>query len=267
MDESLRAQLDLYLSRLDVLIRRGSQLRDALASDPTSQSTLLANRLWQQDCGVAVNELSGGSKAHWLARAFSEAFLLRSTNGAVVETVEPAQIVGRLVDVLNQAVASLAQFDDNVGLAALSGAAAPAPRRFDFVHRTELRPVLEQAYADSRRALEENRYDDALLIGCGILEAIVTDALEHKGLDSLADSDNPSGKLADWSFPTRLAIAEKSGLIRGGCARLPLVARTYRDTHGDDAAKPSESAAVSEKDARVVGQVLRVVMRDLDPGR
>jgi hypothetical protein len=259
MDESLRAQLDLYLPRLDALIRRGCRLRDALASDPTSKATLLANRAWQQDCGVAVNELSGGSKAHWLARAFSEAFLLRSTNGAVVEGAEPAQIVGRLVDVLNQAVASLAQLGESPGLAASSGAAAP--RRFDFVHNAGLRPVVEQAYFDSRRALDEGRYDDALLTACGILEALVTDALEHTGLGSLADSDRPSGKISDWSFETRLAVAEKSGLIRGGCARLPLVARAYRESDGN------ETPAISERDARVVGQVLRVVMRDLDPGR
>jgi len=46
----------------------------------------------------------------------------------------------------------------------------------------------------------------------------VTDALEHKGLGALAASDKPAGKIADWPFETRLAVAEKSGLIRGGCA-------------------------------------------------
>jgi hypothetical protein len=267
MDESLRAQINLYLPHLDVLIRRGCQLRDTLASDPSSKSALLANRVWQQDCGVTVNELSGGSKAHWLARAFSEAFLLRSTTGRVVEGAEPAEIVNRLVDVLKQAVASLTQMGDSPGVAA-SSEAAPAPRRFEFVHNTELRPVLEQAYADSRRALEQSRYSVALLTACGILEAIVTDALEHQGPSAVADSARPAGKIADWSFETRLAVAEKSGLIRGGCARLPLVARTYRNNDINEAASnPGEGAAVSERDARVAGQVLRVVMRDLDPGR
>jgi hypothetical protein len=263
MDDSLRAQIALYLPRLDELIRRGRQLREALASDPSSPSALLANRVWQQDCGVAVNELSGGSKAHWLARAFSEAFLLRSTTGAVVEAAEPAQIVGRLVDVLNQAVASLAGMGDNPAVAGVS-TIAPAPHRFDFVHNAELRPVLEQAYADSRRALEQGRYDLALLTTCGILEAIVTDALERKGLAALAGIGSaagpPTGRIADWPFETRLVVAETSGLIRGGCARLPAIARNYRDA-GENAAD------ASERDARVAGQVLRVVMRDLDPGR
>jgi len=38
-------------------------------------------RAWQEDCGVIINQLSGGSKAHWLARAFSGAFLMRSPAG------------------------------------------------------------------------------------------------------------------------------------------------------------------------------------------
>jgi len=42
-------------------------------------------------------------------------------------------------------------------------------------------------------------------------------------------------------------------------ARLPAVARGYRDLAAD--------AAVSERDAKVARQVLNVVMRDLDPGR
>ena len=267
MDQSLQAQLDLYLPRLDALIRRGYQLRDTLAADPSGKPELIANRVWQQDVGVAVNELSGGSKAHWLARAFSEAFLLRSSGGAVVEGAEPAEMAARLVDVLKQAVASLARLVDDP-IAAATSAAAPAPRRFDFVHNAELRPVLEQAYGDSRRALEEHRYDEALLVTCGILEAIVTDALQHQGSAALADSGRPTGRLSDWSFETRLAVAEKSGLIRGGCARLPPVARAYRSNpNNDGGSKLAAPAAVSERDARVVGQVLRVVMRDLDPGR
>jgi hypothetical protein len=97
---------------------------------------------------------------------------------------------------------------------------------------------------------------------CGILEAIVTDALERKGRSALAASGAPVGNIADWSFETRLAVAEKSGLIRGGCARLPAVARRYRD-HDENASE----VTVSERDARLAGQVLHVVMRDLNPGR
>jgi hypothetical protein len=68
------------------------------------------------------------------------------------------------------------------------------------------------------------------------------------------------------TFDARIASAERAGLIRGGCARLPQVARTYRDlTDGDGELRPG--AVVSEREARVTGQVLQVVMRDLDPGR
>jgi len=272
MDENLRAQLRTYLSHLDGLIRRGHQVLRTLESDPSNPATMAATRTWQEDCGVTINQLSGGSKAHWLARAFSEAFLMRSANGNAVTVVSPAELVKRTIGVLEQAVASLAgmnegQDDSGSRASSSSGSsAAPRPRRFEFVHSLELRPIAEQAYIDSRRALEQKDYDSALRTSCGILEAIVTDALEHRGLAALAASGAPAGNIADWSFNTRLAVAERVGLIRNGCARLPAVARTYRD-HGDGDGDGGSLATVSERDARLAGQVLRVVMRDLDPGR
>jgi hypothetical protein len=263
MDDALRAQIDTNLRHLDGLIHRGRHLHEALAADPSSSSALAANRVWQQDCGAAVNQLSGGSKAHWLARSYSEAFLMRSTAGSVIAAAAPAEIVGRLVDVLEQAVTSLSRMRDGQGASTSleSPEAAPTPRRFGFVHNPELRPVLEQAYSDSRDALDERRFGPALLTASGILEAIVTDALEHKGLSALAASDPPAGKIVDWPFEARLAVAERAGLIRGGCARLPTLARQYRDL--DDA----DNVTVPESDARRTTQVLHVVMRDLDPGR
>jgi hypothetical protein len=260
MDDNLRAQVETYLSHLDGLIRRGRKVRDALAADPANGAGIATARSWQEDCGVTINQLSGGSKAHWLARSFSEAFLMRSAAGQAVEAAAPEEIVQRLLDVLQQAVASLSSKDQEPIISASSG--APAFRRFEFVHNPELRPVVEQAYTDSRRALEQGDYNLAMHTSCGILEAIVTDALELKGRSALTASGAPGGKISDWSFETRLAVAEKAGLIRSGCARLPEVARTYRD-HGESEPK----LTVSERDARVAGQVLHVVMRDLNPGR
>ncbi|MGA2978146.1 MAG: hypothetical protein ABSD76_01015 [Terriglobales bacterium] len=275
IDESLRAQIETYLSHLDGLIHRGRQVRDTLAADPCSASAIAAARAWQEDCGITVNQLSGGSKAHWLARSFSEAFLMRSASGLAAEGAAPAEIVQRLLDVLDQAVASLSGMDSGTGPGASGYSSAspeaPPPHRFDFVHNPELRPVVEQAYVDGRRALEAGNYDLALRTSCGILEAIVTDALEHTGLCALIASGGPTGnaaegKIADWSFETRLAVAERAGLIRRGCARLPAVARTYRD-HSDSTGGRGLRATICERDARLTGQVLRVVMRDLDPGR
>jgi hypothetical protein len=259
MDESLRLQVENYLLRLDGLIRRGRQLREMLEKDPSSKSAIAALRAWQEDCGVTINQLSGGSKAHWLARSFSEAFLMRSNAGQAVEGASPDEIVKRLLNVLEQAIVSLTETDDGAVISASSQ--SPAPHRFDFVHNLELRPVVEQAYVDSRRALEQAEYDLALRTSCGILEAIVTDALEHKGVGALSSLDAPAGTISDWTFETRLTIAERAGLIRGGCARLPAVARTYRDPA--DAVPPN----VTEREARTTGQVLHVVMKDLDPGR
>jgi len=263
MDESPRAQINSNLSHLHGLIRRGQKLRDTLAEDPTNKSALVANRAWQQDCGVAINQLSGGSKAHWLARSFSEAFLMRTTSGQVIEEVAPAKIVERLVGVLDQAVISLSRLGDIHG-ESTSPVTAPLPRRFEFVHNVELRPVVEQAYADSRDALEQGSYGVALINSCGILETIVTDALEHKGVDALTSTGVPAGKIADWSFNDRLAVAEKAGLIRGGCARLPEIARRYQEITDADG---HPQLTISEQDARRTMQVLHVVMRDLDPGR
>jgi hypothetical protein len=264
MDKSQQVQIETYLSHLNSLIRRGRSLREMLEKDPSNKSGIAAARAWQQNCGVTVNQLSGGSKAHWLARSFSEAFLMRSPAGHAVEAAAPDEIAGRLIDVLDQAVRTLSRMDDGSVISASTQ--APAPHRFDFVHNLELRPVLELAYADSRRALEQKQYDLALRTSCGILEAIVTDAMEHKGLGTLLASDMPAGKIGEWPFETRLAVAEAAGLIRGGCARLPAVARTYRDLHNADG-ESHTAAAVSERDARQTGQVLHVVMRDLDPGR
>ncbi|MGA2415513.1 MAG: hypothetical protein ABSF59_13760 [Candidatus Sulfotelmatobacter sp.] len=260
MNTSLRTQIDAYLIQLESLILRGNGLRDRLAAQASDLSAIHDTRQWQEDCGVTINQLSGGSKAHWLARSFSQAFLMRAEDGRAIEGVEPAEIVRRLLDVLQLAVVTLSQSDEAPMVAASSQ--APAPHRFDFVHNIELRPVLEQAFADASRAFEKQDYDAAMRTSCGILEAIVTDALEHKGLSALMVSGAPAEKISEWSFETRLAVAERAGLIRGGCARLPAVARGYRD-RGEVPA----GTQVSEREARLCAQVLRVIMRDLDPGR
>lgn len=264
MDGSLRPQIDSYLAHLHGLIERGCALRDALGSKPSDAPAAAATRAWQTDCGAIINQLSGGSKSHWLARAYSEAFLIRSQSGAVVELVAASEIVNRLVGVLEQAVRSLSSLVDR---ATASGASEPSPGpRFEFVHNPDLRAVVEQAYRDSRREFERGRYAQSLLVSCGVLEAIVTDALEHGGHRALAPDELPPGKITDWSFEQRLTVAEKAGLIHGECARLPQIARGYRNLTANDG-QYDPQAQVSERDARQVGQVLRVVMRDLDPGR
>jgi hypothetical protein len=259
MPESLEGQIKNYVSRLDHLIRRGHQVRDALVSDATNPSSIVATRAWQEECGVAINQLSGGSKAHWLARSFSEAFLMRSASGDATEGAPPQAIVQRLLDVLAQAVTALSRQDGGPVIVASENV---PPRRFEFVHNPELRQVLEQAFTDARRAMEQGDFDVAMRTSCGILESIVTDALEHKGAEELAATGALAGKIADWSFDERIAVGEKMGLIRGGCARLPVIARAYRDN-----AENGHTISVTERDARIAAQVLNVIMRDLNPGR
>ncbi len=276
MDDTLRAQRDFALGQLEELARRGRQLRDALAARPDDAPSLAAARAWQQSAAAAIHQLSGGSKAHWLSRAFSGALLIRSAEGGAVVEAGVGEIVDRILDVLDQAGASLFRMDD---VAVASATEVPARRRFEFVHNAQLRPVLEQAFTDSRDALERGDPRLALILSCGVIEAIITDALEaharlkpsrYAGSDglrrakALAEPNDP--QIADWSFDARISAAEREGLIRGGCARLPPLARAYRDlTDADGQLRPDVS--VSERDARVTTQVLHVVMRDLDPGR
>jgi hypothetical protein len=273
MEESVRAQIETQLSHLDGLIRRGRQIRERLQTGANSPAVMAETRAWQEHCGTTINQLAGGSKAHWLARSFSNAFLLRTADGRAAEGVPPEEIVKRLLDVLGQAVASLSGMSGSPALTEASSQAAAGSsdagirRRFEFVHNPELRSVVEQAYADSRRALEQKEYDVALRTSCGVLEAIVTDALEHKGLLALAGAGAPAGEISAWPFETRIAVAEKAGIIRGGCARLPAIARAYRDHSLGDGGENDLRGIVSEGDARRTGQVLNVVIRDLDPGR
>jgi hypothetical protein len=268
MDESLRHQRDTSLHQLEALIRRGREIRNARSVDAT--------RAWQQDCAAAINQLSGGSKAHWLARAYSGAFMVRSADGAVVVEVDAKEIVDRILDVLAQGASSLARMDE---VEAASSGAVPRARGLEFVHNAELRPVVEQALDDSRNAFARNEFALALILSCGLIDALLTDALEHGGSrmaeggtdrsiqSAIRDSQSAiTHRVNGWSFEKRIAAAERAGLIRGGCARLPTVARTYRDlTDANGELRPD--ASVSERDARVTGQVLLVVMRDLDPGR
>ena len=251
MDDNLRHQRDTSLAGLEALIRRGQQIRGTPAVD--------AIQAWQQDCAAAINQLSGGSKAHWLARAYSGAFLVRSAGGGVVVEVDATEIVDRILDVLAQGATSLSSMDD---VAASSGA-APRPRQFEFVHNADLRPVLEQTFDDSRDALGRGEFGRALILSCGVIEAVLTDALDHARQQA---HGAPEGRIADWSFERRMAAAESAGLIRSGCARLPPVARRYRDLTDADG-ELRVDAPVSEREARLAGQVLHVVMRDLDPGR
>ena len=250
-----QAQIEAFLVQLRALMQRGGELRELLARDSSNAPTIAAVRAWQEHCGATIHQLSGGSKQHWLARAFSEAFLMRSVSGQALDKVAPETIVERLLKVLEQAVASLSQAD-NPPLATTT--MEPTPRRFEFVHNAELRPVLEQAYGESRRALEQGNFEGAMKTSCGILEAIVTDALEQKGLKALVEFGAPADKISDWEFETRLAVAEKAGLIRGGWVRLTGAARKYRQ---------GEPLSLTEQDAKRALQVLNVIMRDLNPGR
>jgi hypothetical protein len=137
------------ISRLETLIAEGRRLQARLASEPSSALLVASTRDWQRECAAIVTELSGGSKAHWLSRAYSEAFLIRPTDGRTAADAPLGDIIGRIVGVLGQAITSLTQAP-----AASTADSSPPIRRFDFVHDQALRPVLEAAYVGGRSALE-----------------------------------------------------------------------------------------------------------------
>jgi len=206
MDQPL---VDTFRQRIEHLKQQGHLLRAQVADRGAADSVSLSNvRAWQQQCGIAVNELSGGSKAHWLARAFSEAFLVRPAAGEVVAEAPVAEIVSRLLDVLHQAGEALMQTRDGV---LMQGPAAAAPHRFDFVHNTALRPVLERAYEDGRSAFDEGRFGPSLVVTCGVLE---------KTLVESAVSGNPVMAVAAAGLIPRLPVTAEVGTVS-----IPLLAR------------------------------------------
>ena len=244
MDDAIRAQRDAAVALIEDLMRQGRRILAMPSAD--------AMRVWQRECAAAINQISGGSKAHWLSRAYSAAFLVKAGDGsAVVVEASPSDIVDRIIGVLEQARTSLSSLD--TVQASATATAAPL-RRFDFVHNPQLRPILSATFQDATRALEEGNVESAFMAACGVLEALITDALEAKGLN-----------VSSWTFDARIEAARQQGLIGGGCARLPVAARCYRDLTDD--AGQIRQGAISERDARTTRQVLLVVMRDLDPGR
>jgi hypothetical protein len=260
------ASVDAYRHRLGHLRTVGGQLRAAVARSPDSPSHLETVRRWQQECASTVSQLSGGSKTHWLSRAFSSALLV-PTAGA--ESAGVATIVGRILEVLASADRSLS---DGAALA-VPGAAAtrearqPPPRpRFEMIRQDALRSGLERAYLDGQDALARGEVALALMTFCSILETIVTDALERCGPGRLSPYAPPAEPLVNWPFPTRIAMAERAGIISRGCARLPEAAYRYRD--GLDRPVPATGPGeISLRDAKLTSDVLHVILRDLAPGR
>lgn len=247
-----------YRHRLDHLSDDGRRLRTALQRNPDDTMALQSLGLWQRECAATVSQLSGGSKAHWISRSFSEALLVPSSEGGSANVVT---IVDRLLNVIDAARQSLANAVE------APGEAPPPPRqRFAFVENTSLRSDLEQAYRDGQDALVNGDFALAVTTFSSVLETIITNALERRGIQALGAHQPPSRTIVDWSFSDRIAVAERAGVISRGCARLPEVARLYRDrptVEGD--LIPAES--VSARDAKLTSDVLHVVLRDLAPGR
>jgi len=263
MDDGFRQQIATFEHRLSHLLRDGFDLQRTLSAEPGA-SDLDAMRAWQRECAATISQLSGGSKQHWLSRAYSEAFLLKEPDSAtpVIEgEAGVGTIVERIIGVLRQAQASLAEMRQS----GIPNTDAPPARRFAFVHDPNLRPRLEQAFVDAQAALDRGAYDLAVVTWASVLEAMVTDALEHH----IAAHGGASGVdrvVSDWTFDARIGAAEQARLISLGCARLPSIARRYRELLDADGELRAEVPA-TERDARVTGQVLRLIMRDLAPGR
>jgi len=249
-----------YLDGLGALADEGRRLAGLIRADPGATGPMAEARHWQRACESMVARLSGGSKAHWLARAFSEAFLVpvaagsSATAAGVPERVPVDRIVERIVVVLERAAASLSQ----PGAAPGSELRPTEPRapRYQVVADPTLRSQLEDADAEGERAFDEGAFGLALVCWSSVIEALITYALERA-------TDTP---VADWPFAERIAAAERARLVSGACARLPATARTYRDLlDADGELRPG--VGISDRDARTVRQVLTALRHDLAQGR
>jgi hypothetical protein len=254
------ASVDVFRHRLDHLHAAGRQLRLALARSQPSDADFEALGVWQRECAATISQLSGGRKSHWLSRAFSNALLVQ---GAGAESVSVVTIVDRLLEVLDSAARSLA---DAVVPSTVDGTREPPPTRFASVENAALRSSLERAYLDGQEALARGESALALMTFCSILETVITYALEGYGASRLAAHGPPAEPIVNWPFATRIAMAERAGLISRGCARLPTVARTYRD-QVDATGELIAGGVVSLREARLASDVLHVILRDLSPGR
>lgn len=251
------AHVQGYRDSLEGLMREGRRLQSAGSARIEGEV-----RVWQRDCAGLIGQLSGGSKAHWLSRAYSEAFLVSpapasADQGAVATDVSVGEILARIVSVLELAAGSLAR---------LSGPAVPTANttesssRFAFLADLGLRAGVVEADAEAEAALGRGDFGLALVTTCSVLESVITDALERVG-----DPSDPV-PLHDRSFDQRIAAAERLGVTSAGCRRLPEVARGYRALLTDEGDLRAD-AEVSEREATRTRQVLRVIVRDLAPGR
>jgi hypothetical protein len=249
-----------YRHRLDHLGLEGMQLRAMLLATPDDAHGLQALGIWQRECANTVSQLSGGVKAHWLSRSFSEALLVPSSHGASASVVT---IIDRLLSVIDAARQSLSN-----AVETSDGTAAPPPPRprFTFVENVTLRSNLEAAYRDGQAALANGDFELALTTLSSVLETVITHALERRGIEALASHEPPPGTIVDFPFSSRIAVAERAGLISRACARLPEAARSYRD-HATAEGDLIPASSVSARDAKLTSDVLHIILRDLAPGR
>ena len=168
MDDSFRQQIATFEHRLSHLLRDGYDLQRTLSVD-SSAPDLDVMRAWQRECAATISQLSGGSKQHWLSRAYSEAFLLKVPDARRPTAGEAGvgTIVERIIGVLRQAQASLAEMRQS----GIPNTDAPPARRFAFVHDPNLRPRLEQAFMDAQAAFDRGAYDLAVVTWASTLEA------------------------------------------------------------------------------------------------
>lgn len=248
-----------YRQHLNRLRHQGRALEGD--SDLSSDGPEL--RAWQQECATLVGQLSGGTKSHWLARAFSDAFLVTpSQPGAVTTEVSAKEIVARILAVLDLAGESLQRLERGEP----SGTSGPVADRFAFIADPTLRMGLAEVDRVAQEALARGAYALALVGTCSVLESVITERIQRQAPTALAEHGAPAGPITSWPFDARIAVAERLGCVSAGCARLPSSGRRYRellDPNGD----VRDAVRISEQDARRARQVLRVILRDLAPGR
>src|SRR5262245_57375543 len=113
---------------------------------------------------------------------------------------------------------------------------------FDFVDRNEVRVVLEDYYAQARKAESANSYMGSV-VGCGaVAEGLLTWALKRNDSEARAaltgilarDSQrrnkaSPNKPIESWTLDTLVAVAKELGVLDDDAKQTCEAIRNYRN--------------------------------------
>jgi hypothetical protein len=144
-------------------------------------------------------------------------------------------------------------------------------REFAFVQQGDLRKVLQEDYAESQLALAAGAFKASALLGAGLVEGMLLDALQRPAVVASAGSQAAiarfSGKAgtANWNragLRDMIDAAVALGLLDASVGRMADGARDFRDTVHPNAEVRSRSRARKEE-AELLLALVKLIYRQL----